>query len=216
MKPVFLAALLAAAAAAQPKPNPALTPVQDVPGLPRVLLIGDSISIGYTLPVRELLRGKANVHRIATNGGPTTNGMKNLDRWLGDAKWDVIHFNFGLHDLKIMDGGKHQVPLEQYETNLRAIVARLNRTGAKLIWASTTPVPKGNLKPPRNPADAVAYNFVAKKIAQEAGIPTDDLYGFVLPREEEWQLPSNVHFTKDGYQALARQVAESILKELPK
>ena len=50
----------------------AMAPVEDIAGLPRVLLIGDSISIGYTVPVREILKGKANVHRPLTNCGPTT------------------------------------------------------------------------------------------------------------------------------------------------
>ncbi len=59
-----------------------------------MLLIGDSISIGYTMPVRKLLEGKANVHRIPTNGGPTKNGIANIDNWLGTKKWDVIHFNW--------------------------------------------------------------------------------------------------------------------------
>ena len=81
-------------------PNLAFAKIIDTPGLPRVLLIGDSITIGYTLEVRELLKDQANVHRIPTNGGPTTNGLKNLQVWLGDSKWDVIHFNWGLHDLK--------------------------------------------------------------------------------------------------------------------
>lgn len=49
-------------------PNPAYREIKDAPGLPRVLLIGDSISIGYTEPVRMELAGKANVHRIPTNG----------------------------------------------------------------------------------------------------------------------------------------------------
>ena len=111
MKTLIATLLLAACAAAQNGPE--FAPVEDTPGLPRVLLIGDSISIGYTLPVRELLKGKANVHRIPGNGGPTTNGLKNLDEWLA-GKWDVIHFNFGLHDLKIGDDGSRQVPLEQY------------------------------------------------------------------------------------------------------
>src|SRR5271168_1054472 len=75
------------------KANP-LAAIKDEPALPRVLLIGNSISIGYTLPTRKLLAGKANVHRIATNGGPTTNGLKNLASWLGAGKWDVIHFNW--------------------------------------------------------------------------------------------------------------------------
>ena len=90
------------------RPNP-MAPIRDVAGLPRVLLIGDSISIGYTLPTRELLKGKANVHRIPTNGGPTIRGLVQIDSWLGDGKWDVIHFNWGLHDLKFMPHGKRQV-----------------------------------------------------------------------------------------------------------
>src|ERR1700736_5093714 len=108
-------------------PNPAFREIQDAPGLPRVLLIGDSISIGYTEPVRTILTGKANVQRIPENGAATLTGVKNLDQWLGTAKWDVIHFNFGLHDLKQMDDGKHQVSLPDYETNLRTIVKRLRK-----------------------------------------------------------------------------------------
>ena len=76
-------------------PNPAFAQVEDVPGLPRVLLIGDSISIGYTAHVRAMLKGVANVHRPLTNCGPTTRGLENIDAWLGDGKWDVIHFNWG-------------------------------------------------------------------------------------------------------------------------
>ena len=72
--------------------------VPDDPSLPRVLLIGDSVSRGYTLAARKALAGKANVHRAPENCGPTANGLKKLDIWLGDGKWDVIHFNFGIHD----------------------------------------------------------------------------------------------------------------------
>jgi len=84
------------------KPSPVFAPVKDNSNLPRVLIIGDSISIGYTLPTREFLKGKANLHRIPTNGGPTTRGLANIDAWLGKDKWDLIHFNWGLHDLKYM------------------------------------------------------------------------------------------------------------------
>jgi hypothetical protein len=66
--------------------------------LPRVLLIGDSVSRGYTQAVRTALAGKANVHRAPANCGPTASGIKNIEVWLGDGKWDVIHFNFGIHD----------------------------------------------------------------------------------------------------------------------
>ena len=212
MKLIFASLLLAGCAAAQNGPE--FAPVEDVPGLPRVLLIGDSISVGYTLPVRELLAGKANVHRIPANGGPTINGLKNLDAWVS-GKWDLIHFNFGLHDLKIAEDGSRQVPIEQYGENLRAIVDRLNRTGARLLWASTTPVPFGKLSPPRVNEDVVAYNAVARHIMEEKGVPIDDLYSFVLPRLDQLQLRENVHYTPLGYRALAGRVAEAILAELP-
>lgn len=196
--------------------NPAFAEVKDDPSLPRVLLIGDSISIGYTVATQKLLEGKANVHRIPENGGPTITGLQNLGKWLGNGKWDVIHFNWGLHDLKLDESGKHQVPIDQYEKNLRELVRRLKATGARLIWASTTPVPQGKLSPPRKTEDVVAYNAVAKKIMDENGIPIDDLYSFALPRLAEIQRPSNVHFFPPGSEQLARQVAESIETALSK
>jgi len=193
--------------------NPAFREIQDVPALPRVLLIGDSISIGYTEPVRVELTNKANVHRIPENGAATIVGVKNLDKWLGTLKWDVIHFNFGLHDLRL-DDGKHQVPLPDYETNLRTIVQRLQKTGARLIWATTTPVPDADVKPPRRGADVIAYNAAAARIMTESGIPIDDLYELVKPRLGELQLPANVHYTLPGYNVLGHQVAESVLRAL--
>jgi acyl-CoA thioesterase-1 len=202
------------AALCQTPQDPAMTPIRDAPGLPRVLLIGDSISIGYTLPVRKLLEGKANVHRILTNGGPTTNGVAHIDEWLGSQRWDVVHFNFGLHDLKRMSDGREQVPVRAYAWNLRLVVKRLKATGARLVWGSTTPVPEGDVKPPRKPEDVPAYNREAAKIMRANGITINDLYAFALPRLKEMQRPVNVHFTDQGSEALAGQVAEAILKVL--
>lgn len=195
-------------------PNPAFAPVTDDPALPRVLLIGDSISIGYTVATRKALAGKANLHRAPTNCGPTIRGLEGIDQWLGDGRWDVIHFNWGLHDLKKSEG-KHQVPIDEYEKNLCQLVERLEKTGATLIWCSTTPVPKG-CTPPRTDEDAVAYNAVAKKIMDENKIAINDLYAFALPKLEKIQRPANVHFTPDGSAVLAKQVAAAILKELKK
>jgi len=192
--------------------DPVLAANDEVPNLPRVLLIGDSISMGYTLPVRESLRGKANVHRPAENCGPTTRGIEKLDAWLGDGRWDVIHFNFGLHDLKYVDG-RPQVSLEDYEKNLRTIVKRLKQTDAKLVWCTTTPVPKKS-SPPRHNEDVLAYNAAAKKVMEENGIAVDDLYTLVEPQIGKLQRRDNVHFTRKGYEALATKVSETILGAL--
>lgn len=217
----FTTVSLFAADAPRPTRRPATRPadsrpaqVADDPALPRVLIIGDSISIGYTEPVRKLLKGKANLHRIPMNGGPTTRGLENLDAWIGKSHWDVIHFNWGLHDLKFMPDGKQQVPIEEYEKNLRELVRRLKLTEAKLIWASTTPVPNGDVQPPRKDRDVLAYNTVARRIMDENGIAIDDLYSFALPQLAEIQLPANVHYKPAGYAALGKRVAASIMEAL--
>lgn len=232
---VVLAASITALAADKPQtpakksaaPNPAFARVEDVAGLPRVLLIGDSISIGYTPAVRELLKGKANVHRIKTNGGPTLNGLKNLTTWLGDAKWDVIHFNWGLHDLKYVKadsgdkiqpvgtaGARHQVAIADYEKNLATLVEQLKASGAKLIWCSTTPVPEGAVG--RVPGDEVKYNEAAARVMKAAGVATDDLFTHAQARIKEIQNKADVHFSAAGSKYLAEKVAAEIEAALPK
>lgn len=203
-------------AKAKAAPSPAMAPIQDVAGLPRVLLIGDSISIGYTLPVRKLLAGKANVHRIPANGGPTKNGVAKIQGWLGKSKWDVIHFNWGIHDLKYMPDGKRQVEPADYEANLCSLVSTLKATGAKLIWASTTPIPEGELNPPRKFGQVAEYNAIAAKVMKENDIPMDDLNAWMTPRFEELHKPKDLHYTDAGSEHLARKVAEEIEKALAK
>jgi len=204
------------------KPNP-LTEIDGQPGLPRVLLIGDSISIGYTLPVRELLKGKVNLHRIPTNGGPTIKGLEQIDAWIGKKKWDVIHFNWGLHDLKYMGpngenlfpkekGGKVQVALLEYEKNLERLVHRLSKTGAKLIWRNTTPIPPGSKG--RYVGDSIRYNSAASRVMIRHGIPTHDLFTLSRERMKEIMRPANVHYTEEGSRVLAESVAEVILEAL--
>jgi len=190
-------------------------PVADDPALPRVLLIGDSISIGYTTPVRELLRGVANIHRVHENGGPTPRGLQQLDSWLGDGKWDVIHFNFGLHDIKLDEAGNPLTSTADYESNLRAIVARLRATGAKLVFATTTPVPaKIASGPRRRSADVLERNEIARRVMNELGVPVNDLYSVAFDRLTEIQRPENVHFTDEGSRVLAVPVANAIREQL--
>lgn len=217
--------LLSLPAAAQPvasqakakgKAGGVLAPLQDVAGLPRVLLIGDSISMGYTLPVRKLLEGKANVHRIPQNGGPSKNGVARLDAWLGTGKWDVIHFNHGIHDVKIMPDGKRQVEPAEYEANLRAIVTRLKATGAKLIFALTTPIPPSPLKGSRNFRDEKEYNAIATRVMNEQGVSINDLHSYMLPKFDQLHLPEDLHYTPEGYDFLAQRVAEVIATALKK
>jgi acyl-CoA thioesterase-1 len=206
-------------------PTPAFEQTKDVAGLPRVLIIGDSISIGYQVSLREALAGKANVHRPATNCGPTTRGVEQIEQWLAtdnsDGKWDVIHFNFGLHDVYHYDDagqrtdadkGHCQVIAADYEKNLETIVSRMKKTGAKLIFGLTTPVPDGS--PGRVKGEEVTYNDIGRRVMQRHGVAIDDLYSFALPRLADLQLPQNVHFKPEGSKTLGEQVAKSIRQAL--
>ena len=224
----FVAASLLTVAFLCANQAPAAEKTDSPPGkpLPRVLLIGDSICEGYQPTVRKLLAGKAVVIKQEGNAQHTGTGLEKLETWLGDGHWDVIHFNWGLWDLahrrptakdvwhldKV--NGKLTTSLADYEENLRVLVARLKKTGATLIWASTTPVPDG--EPGRIKGDDAKYNGVAAKIMTENGIAIDDLHAFALPQLEKIQQPHNVHFTPGGYEALAGRVADSILAALAK
>jgi lysophospholipase L1-like esterase len=194
--------------------------VQDDPKLPRVLLIGDSVSGGYTLAARKALDGKANLHKAPENCGPTANGLKKLDIWLASAppagaaagspeasRWDVIHFNFGIHD--------RNTPPADYEQRLEQIVSRLEKTGAKLIWASTTPIPTDAEKK-QTAESIVERNAIAARLVQQHGIAIDDLFTFITPHLATAQNPNDVHFNGPGYQMLGKQVAASIEAALAK
>ena len=200
-----------------------MTPIEEVAGLPNVLIIGDSISIGYTLPTRVLLKGKVNLHRIPTNGGPTTKGVTEIEKWLGKRKWDLIHFNWGLHDLKYMGkdgtnlvpkekGGIVQVPLSEYEKNLEKLVIGMKKSAKQLVWRNTTPIPPGSKA--RYVGDSVKYNQVAARITKKHGVPTLDLYTPSKKNMKDWMKKADVHYHAHGSQALAERVAGDILKRL--
>lgn len=190
--------------------------------LPKVFIIGDSISQNYMKALRRELAGKAEVHRPNANCGSTRRTLErsdNLNKWLGDTRWDLIHFNWGLHDqlwIPKEPGSKERVyavPLEEYEKNLSTLVKRLKETDAILIWCATTPVPEDNRGASR-PHGPVKFNAVAKKVMDENGVLINDLYSFALPQLDKIQKPRDVHFHGKGSAVLAKEVARQIMKAL--
>jgi hypothetical protein len=195
--------------------------------LPNVLIVGDSISIGYTVDVRKLLKGKADVFRIKGNGKFAAFGLQNIDKWTAGKKWDIIHFNWGLWDLCYrnpkakMQGhrdkvaGKLTATLEEYERDMKAIVAKLQKTKAKLIWCATTPVPEHEAG--RKTGDALKYNKISEKIMTENGIYINNLHAHALLKLPKIQSKKgDVHFSKEGYKHLAEKVAKEISITLKK
>ncbi|WP_442511818.1 alpha-L-fucosidase [Novipirellula sp. SH528] len=208
--------------------------VENDPSLPNVLIYGDSISIMYTQRVREKLSGKANVYRLYCNGGDSGSFVPKMTKMhdaMTDEKldqpwtfdWDVIHFNVGLHDLKYLSGnrlnkknGKQVSSLQDYQKNLGDIVAYLKKLApdAKLIFATTTPVPEG--EPGRFAGDAEKYNKVAENVLLKfPEIAINDLYSFTKPHQPQWwSKPGDVHYKTEGRNAQGDEVARIILESL--
>jgi hypothetical protein len=193
--------------------------------LPNVLIIGDSISIGYMPHVAEMLRGEATVRHNEGNAEHTGTGLRSVDQWLGATKWDVIHFNWGLWDLCYRNpasrapgnrdklNGTVTTSLAQYERNLEQLVARLEKTGATLIWAETTVVPPGEVG--RIVGDDAKYNEVAAAVMKRHGVVIDDLHSLTKRFPQGlFEGPGDVHYRDEGYRKIAARVAESIRSAL--
>jgi lysophospholipase L1-like esterase len=189
--------------------------------LPTIVLIGDSIRMGYAPAVTEMLNDKAHVVAAKENGGDTTRVLANLDEWAIANKPTVVHFNCGLHDLKVSrKTNKPHVSIEDYEKNLREIVDRLQKaTKARLIFATTTPIrdelhAKRGGGFDRHEADVKRYNDVALEVMKEKGVEIDDLHAVVTEAGvAKIQRTDGTHYTPDGSKTLAKAVVKSVTKE---
>ena len=172
--------------------------------LPRVLLIGDSIVGGYGPKVAELLKGKASVARLTTSksvGDPAL--LVEAALVLDQCRFDVVHFNNGLHGW-----GYSEAEYEKHFPELTATIRR-HAPKAKLIWATTTPIrtPTNLGLIAENTKRVQARNKIAEGIVTKEGIAVDDLYGLVKDHPEYWS-NDGVHFNGKGVAAQAEQVAE--------
>src|SRR5438132_2577808 len=175
-----LCLLLGVTGAGLPQTPPAAAAKSE---LPKVVLIGDSIRLGYAPLVAKRLEGKAKVLSPADNGGDSANVLKNLEEWLIRERPAVVHLNCGLHDLKLSKQTKqHQVDLPQYESNLKQIVARIQKeTAAALVFANTTPIlderhARRRADFDRTEADVQRYNATAARVLRDVGVAVHDLH----------------------------------------
>ena len=204
------------------KPDPFNKPFDnpvDDPALPKVLIIGDSISIGYTPRVRKLLDGKANVHRPKTNCRWSAFGNENVLEWIGDEKWDLIHFNFGLWDWYGWKQDKKATP-QSYAKSLEGIVNKLRPSGAKLVFAVTTPPcigPEKKVQFMVTKERAEEFNRSALAVMKKHGVVINNLYSAIGQYRAKYQLGENdVHYNDAGRNLLAAEVSKIIKRELKK
>jgi len=207
----------------------------DNPALPRVLVVGDSISMNYHRAAKAALEGIANYHRIEGNGGSSERGVASMELWLGDYTqegmvWDVIQFNHGLHDLKQWydeDSGQygaHMVPIEEYKRNLEQEIRIMKKTGARLVWCPTTPVPQDSVgrwqegTMGRQKDEDLVYNRAAREVMERhPDIVINDINSYIRDSDAfaDWSQQKDVHFWDQQLQRLVGQaVAEGLKKVL--
>ncbi len=183
----------------------------------KVLVIGDSISIGYTPYVKEKLKSEADVVHNRGNAKFSKNGLDSIYSWIGNTDWDVIHFNFGLWDLcyrlpsgeRDKNNGKLTATVEEYKDNLDKIVSILKETDAEIIFANTTMVP--SKESGRYTQDVERFNMAAEEVMKKHNIEVNDLYSLSLKVHPEYGLGNdNVHYKKDGYKVFSEQVVNAI------
>ena len=187
----------------------------------QVILVGDSIRIGYQETVRQKLDGLAEVWCPAANGGTSGNVWAHLTEWVIAHQPDVVYLNAGLHDLRRDSGGDGlAVPLKEYEVNVWRIVNELKKTTrATVIWATTTPVNESwhhEVKGfDRLAADVARYNASAARIVRDMEAVVHDLHAVAMEAGRDRVLsPDGVHFTPDGYTLLGSAVADCIREHL--
>ncbi len=187
----------------------------------KVILIGDSIRMGYQATVRQDLAGVADVVWPEMNGYDSRNVLAKVEEWAIEPQPDMVHLNCGLHDLKRdRTVGGYQVSLEDYARNVEEILQRLtSQTKAKVMWATTTPVNDRwhrEKKPfDRFEADVQAYNAKAVEICRRLGAQVDDLHAHTMQAGCDRYLSADgVHFTANGYELLGVQVAKFIQASL--
>jgi lysophospholipase L1-like esterase len=187
------------------------TPDANGTNLPRALLIGDSITGGYGPKVADALKGKVSVARLTTSkslGDPVL--LAEVAMVLDQCRFDVVHFNNGLHGWGYTE--------EEYEKSFPELLSTIRKHApkVKLIWATITPIRQaGKLDViAENTKRVQARNKIAEGIVTKAGITVNDLYGLVKEHPEYWS-QDGVHFNGQGIAVQAEQVSKRILECLP-
>jgi len=193
-------------------------------GMKKVLLIGDSIRMGYDVYVKNFLADSCEVYFPAENCRFAQYVLRYLGDWkkalnIGDDL-DLIHWNVGLWDtLEWFEDGC-LTPLEFYAYFVEKICKRIKLLfpNAKVIFATSTPVLEHNFLQPeifnRKNADIRAYNEVAVKICKEHGFGINDLFALIEHVPESYYTDTTHLYTPEGTEILANAVVKSICETL--
>ncbi|PYI56680.1 SGNH/GDSL hydrolase family protein [Paenibacillus flagellatus] len=180
----------------------------------KVLLLGDSIRMGYEPLVRKRLEGEAEVVAPAENGRFAKHTLWGVNLWIKELGTpDIVHWNNGLWDLH------HEPPmvealtsLDEYVHTIARTLNELKRTGASVIFATTTPVPYD--APGRSNAEIDLYNAAAVELMSRHGVEVNDLNAVVKQDLDGNICEDRLHLTELGNERCAERVVAAIRRYL--
>ena len=183
----------------------------------QVLLIGDSIRMGYCEAVKEALKDRAEIIFPPENCMSSQYIMTRLIYWCNRCQKDdvaVVHLNCGQWDSAHFNSTPEPLTsLEEYRKNLRMIIWTLRNFFPEAVIMPATTTPMNPVHPetinPRTTEEIMTYNRVVKEVAQEHGLPVNDLFEESKDWGEELYL-DYCHLKEEGYQRLAKKVTEAV------
>ena len=186
----------------------------------KVLLIGDSIRMGYDQYVKHSLKDYCEVYYPADNCRFAQYILRHISDWkktlcLGDDV-DVVHWNAGLWDTLVLYEDGCLTPPEFYEYFIDKICNRIKVLfpNAKVIFATSTPVVENRFTNPsasyRKNCDIEKYNDIAVKKVKEYGFFVNDLYSITKDLPENYYSDMTHLYTPEGTQILTNAVIKSI------
>ena len=189
----------------------------------KVLLLGDSIRMGYQQFVKEELAGEYEVRYPEDNGRFAAYTLWQVNQ---ELKWnpdiELVHFNNGYWDMNIeapMTEAIH--PVEEYVSFLRRIVALCRQCGAKVVFATTVPILEAGAAGDNTGVQGTInysnewvkeYNAAAVKVMAELDVPVNDLYALCMQDDRRYKCEDMLHLSEEGSRACAKQVAEFVRK----
>ncbi len=184
-----------------------------VPKPKNVLLIGDSIRMGYDKEIRKALEGRANVIFPEDNCQFAAYVFRYFHEWFGGVEGkdiDVVHWNAGLHDCLRLFEEEPNTPIEIYEYYIERTCKRIKKLcpDAKVIFATSTSVisERMNRDFMRYNEDIERYNAAAVKIVEKYGFTVNDLYSVSVKLPEEAHSDAVHYYTDIGTKAYSEQV----------
>jgi len=183
----------------------------------KVILIGDSIRMGYCNYTKQYLADTAEVMFPAENCCSTQFMIWKSKTWsqmCPSEEVAAVQFNAGQWDTACwLYDSEPITSLNEYIKNLGILIRTYRKLypNAKLIFATTTPMNPVNpeTENPRTTETIAEYNAAAVKLMNENGIPVNDLFAIA----NEWDGSKFVdycHLTAEGYDILGKATADFI------